>query len=129
MAHLKPPCSAPFTLLDSGLRKERRRKKKITNIISFDDGLDVGAEDEEEGSEDVGRGGRKSAAGRVSSEETLEPLEFLPTQNGLPEAEHGIVTWAETSPKNKSIDVEEDDEDFYGRRQPEPQEDPASEEQ
>ncbi|XP_055746276.1 sorting nexin-29-like isoform X2 [Salvelinus fontinalis] len=32
---------------DSGLRKERRRKKKITNIISFDD-LDGGAEDEEE---------------------------------------------------------------------------------
>uniref|UniRef100_A0A8B9KJ53 Sorting nexin 29 n=1 Tax=Astyanax mexicanus TaxID=7994 RepID=A0A8B9KJ53_ASTMX len=119
------------TSADSGLRKERRRKKKITNIISFDDDLDAGAEDEEDGSEDVGRSVRKSVTGRVSSEETLEPPDFLPSQNGLPEPEHGIFSWAETPPQNgvlpdsKSIDYEEDDdEDFYGRSRLEPQEDP-----
>ncbi|XP_049320867.1 sorting nexin-29 [Astyanax mexicanus] len=124
------------TSADSGLRKERRRKKKITNIISFDDDLDAGAEDEEDGSEDVGRSVRKSVTGRVSSEETLEPPDFLPSQNGLPEPDHGIVSWAETPPQNgvlpdsKSIDNEEDDdEDFYGRSRLEPREDPLPGEQ
>ncbi|KAL7868993.1 hypothetical protein AOLI_G00129810 [Acnodon oligacanthus] len=123
------------TSTDSGLRKERRRKKKVTNIISFDDNLDVGAEDEEEGNEDVGRS-VKNTARCLSSEEAEEPPESLSTQNGLSEPSDGIISWAETPPQNgvlsdtKSIDnEEEDDEDFYGKSQPEPQEDPASEEQ
>ncbi|KAL7857223.1 hypothetical protein SRHO_G00161220 [Serrasalmus rhombeus] len=124
------------TSTDSGLRKERRRKKKITNIISFDDNLDVGVEDEEEGNEDVGRSVGKNTACCLSSEEAEEPPESLSAQNGLPEPSDGIISWAETPPQNgilsdtKSIDnEEEDDEDFYGKSQPDTQEDPASEEQ
>uniref|UniRef100_A0AAR2LCX7 Sorting nexin 29 n=1 Tax=Pygocentrus nattereri TaxID=42514 RepID=A0AAR2LCX7_PYGNA len=124
------------TSTDSGLRKERRRKKKITNIISFDDNLDVGVEDEEEGNEDVGRSVGKNTACCLSSEEAEEPPESLSAQNGLLEPSDGIISWAETPPQNgilsdtKSIDnEEEDDEDFYRKSQPDTQEDPASEEQ
>uniref|UniRef100_A0A673JL72 Sorting nexin 29 n=1 Tax=Sinocyclocheilus rhinocerous TaxID=307959 RepID=A0A673JL72_9TELE len=111
------------TSADSGLRKERRRKKKITNIISFDD--DVGVEDEDEAGEDVVRSLRKSTAGHVSSEEALEPPDSTsPIHNGL--TEPGIVSWAETPPQNgvlpdtKSIDNEEEEEDdIYGKSRPE----------
>ncbi|XP_051529654.1 sorting nexin-29-like isoform X2 [Myxocyprinus asiaticus] len=117
------------TSADSGLRKERRRKKKITNIISFDDDLDVGAEDEDEAGEEVVRSLRKSAVGHVSSEEALDPPDSIfPTQNGL--IEPGIVSWGETPPQNgvlsdnKSIGNEEEEEDdIYGNSRPEPQED------
>ncbi|MCJ8738481.1 hypothetical protein PDJAM_G00036200 [Pangasius djambal] len=124
------------TSADSGLRKERRRKKKITNIISFDDDLDAGAEDEDEGCGGVRRSLRKSTTGDVNSEEVLEACELSFSQNGLPEPEHGILSWAETPPQNgvlldtKSIDHEEDeDEDFYGKSQPALQEDHGSGEQ
>ncbi|KAI4904314.1 hypothetical protein NFI96_015174 [Prochilodus magdalenae] len=122
------------TSADSGLKKERRRKKKITNIISFDDDLDVGAEDEEEGNEYVGRSAGNNTVGCLSSEEALKPPEILPIENGLAESGHGIVNWAETPPQNgiltdtKSID-DEDDEDFYGKSQSGPQEDIESGEQ
>lgn len=123
-------------LLDSGLRKERRRKKKITNIISFDDDLDAGAEDEDEGVEGVRRSLRKSVTSYVNSEEAFEACESSPSQNGLPEPVHGIISWAETPPQNgvlldtKSTDPEEDeDEDFYGKSQPALQEDHGSGEQ
>lgn len=118
------------TSADSGLRKERRRKKKITNIISFDDDLDAGAEDEDEAGEDVVRSLRKSAVGHVSSEEALDPPHSTsPVHNGL--TEPGIVSWAETPPQNgllpdtKSIDNEEEDEDdIYRKNRPElPEED------
>ncbi|XP_051959424.1 sorting nexin-29 [Xyrauchen texanus] len=120
------------TSADSGLRKERRRKKKITNIISFDDDLDVGAEDEDEAGEDIVRTLRKSAVGYVNSEESLDPLNSTsPTQNGL--IETGIVSWAETPPQNgvlhesKRIDNEEEEEDdSYGKSRTEPQEDHGS---
>ncbi|KAG7325176.1 hypothetical protein KOW79_011492 [Hemibagrus wyckioides] len=124
------------TSADSGLRKERRRKKKITNIISFDDDLDAGAEDEDEGCGGGTRGLRKSTMGDANSEDALEACESSPLQNGLPEPEHGIISWAETPPQNgvllesKSIDHEEDeDEDFYGKSQPALQEDQESGEQ
>ncbi|KAK3559601.1 hypothetical protein QTP86_013543 [Hemibagrus guttatus] len=124
------------TSADSGLRKERRRKKKITNIISFDDDLDAGAEDEDEGCGGVARGLRKSTTGDVNSEDALEACGSFPIQNGLPEPEHGIISWAETPPQNgvllesKSIDHEEDeDEDFYDKSQPALQEDQGSGEQ
>ncbi|XP_053367004.1 sorting nexin-29 isoform X2 [Clarias gariepinus] len=124
------------TSADSGLRKERRRKKKITNIISFDDDLDVGAEDEDEGCVGVTRSLRKSTTGDVNSEEALETCESPPLQNGLPEPEHGIISWAETPPQNgilldtKSTDHDEDDEeDFYSKSRPEPQEDHTTGEQ
>ncbi|XP_047015374.1 sorting nexin-29 isoform X2 [Ictalurus punctatus] len=124
------------TSADSGLRKERRRKKKITNIISFDDDLDAGAEDEDEGCGGVRRSLRKSTTGDVTSEEGLEACESSPLQNGLPEPEHGIISWAETPPQNgalldtKSMYHEEDeDEDFYGKSRPVPQEDHGSGEQ
>ncbi|XP_047673693.1 sorting nexin-29 [Tachysurus fulvidraco] len=123
------------TSTDSGLRKERRRKKKITNIISFDDDLDAGAEDEDEGCGGV-LSLRKSTTGDVNSEDALEACETSPLQNGLPEPEHGIISWAETPPQNgvllvsKSTDHEEDeDEDFYGKSQPVLQEDQGSGEQ
>ncbi|XP_060715996.1 sorting nexin-29 isoform X1 [Tachysurus vachellii] len=123
------------TSADSGLRKERRRKKKITNIISFDDDLDAGAEDEDEGCGGV-LSLRKSTTGDVNSEDALEACESSPLQNGLPEPEHGIISWAETPPRNgvllesKSTDHEEDeDEDFYGKSQPALQEDQGSGEQ
>lgn len=122
--------------LDSGLKKERRKKKKITNIISFDDDLDAGAEDEDEGCGGIRRSLRKNTAGDANSEEALEACESSASQNGLPEPEHGIITWAETPPQNgvvldtKSIDHEEDeDEDFYGKSQPALQEDHGSGEQ
>uniref|UniRef100_A0A8C1J5A8 Sorting nexin 29 n=1 Tax=Cyprinus carpio TaxID=7962 RepID=A0A8C1J5A8_CYPCA len=113
------------TSADSGLRKERRRKKKITNIISFDDDLDVGVEDEDEAGEDFVRSLRKSTAGHVSSEDALEPPDSTyPIHNGL--TEPGIVSWAETPPQNgvlpdtKSIDNEEEEEyDIYGKSRPE----------
>uniref|UniRef100_A0A8C1J574 Sorting nexin 29 n=1 Tax=Cyprinus carpio TaxID=7962 RepID=A0A8C1J574_CYPCA len=116
------------TSADSGLRKERRRKKKITNIISFDDDLDVGVEDEDEAGEDFVRSLRKSTAGHVSSEDALEPPDSTyPIHNGL--TEPGIVSWAETPPQNgvlpdtKSIDNEEEEEyDIYGKSRPEPSE-------
>lgn len=121
---------------DSGLRKERRRKKKITNIISFDDDLDAGAEDDDEGGRGVRRSLRKSTTGDVNSEEALEACESSPSQNGLPEPEHGIISWAETPPQNgifldtKNTDHEEDeDEDFYGKSQPALQEDHGSDDQ
>ncbi|XP_016091851.1 sorting nexin-29-like [Sinocyclocheilus grahami] len=114
------------TSADSGLRKERRRKKKITNIISFDD--DVGMEDEDEAGEDFVRSLRKSTVGHVSSEEALEPPDSTsPIHNGP--TEPGIVSWAETPPQNgvlpdtKSIDNEEEEEDdIYGKSRPEPSE-------
>ncbi|KAI2658524.1 Sorting nexin-29 [Labeo rohita] len=114
--------------IDSGLRKERRRKKKITNIISFDDDLDAGAEDEDEAGEDVVRSLRKNTVGHVSSEEALNPPDSTsPVHNGL--TEPGIVSWAETPPQNgvlpdtKSIDNEEEEEDdIYGKNRPEPTE-------
>uniref|UniRef100_A0A671LMQ9 Sorting nexin 29 n=1 Tax=Sinocyclocheilus anshuiensis TaxID=1608454 RepID=A0A671LMQ9_9TELE len=112
------------TSADSGLRKERRRKKKITNIISFDDDV----EGEDEAGEDFVRSLRKSTAGHVSSEEALEPPDSTsPIHNGL--TEPGIVSWAETPPQNgvlpdtKSIDNEEEEEDdIYGKSRPEPSE-------
>lgn len=117
------------------MRKERRRKKKITNIISFDDDLDAGAEDEDEGFGGV-LSLRKSTTGDVNSEDALEACESSPLQNGLPEPEHGIISWPETPPQNgvllesKSTDHEEDeDEDFYGKSQPALQEDQGSGEQ
>uniref|UniRef100_A0A8C6PE38 Sorting nexin 29 n=1 Tax=Nothobranchius furzeri TaxID=105023 RepID=A0A8C6PE38_NOTFU len=87
------------TSADSGLRKERRRKKMITNIISFDDDLDGGAEDEGEGEEDSQRGRvmRRSvvALAQSSVEDGIDPLEptvsTSPAQNGL--AEPGLVSW------------------------------------
>ncbi|XP_067224683.1 sorting nexin-29 isoform X5 [Chanodichthys erythropterus] len=114
------------TSADSGLRKERRRKKKITNIISFDD--DMGAEDEDEAGVDVVRSLRKSTVGHVSSEEALDPPDSTsPVHNGL--TEPGIVSWAETPPQNgvlpdtKSIDNEEEEEDdSYGKSRQEPPE-------
>lgn len=136
MQHLKLPGFCSLCCLDSGLRKERRRKKKITNIISFDDDLDAGAEDEDEGCGGGMRGLRKSTMGDANSEDALEACESSPLQNGLPEPEHGIISWAETPPQNgvllesKSIDHEEDeDEDFYGKSQPALQEDQGSGEQ
>ncbi|XP_051969174.1 sorting nexin-29-like isoform X3 [Xyrauchen texanus] len=114
------------TSADSGLRKERRRKKKMTNIISFDDDLNVGAEDEDEAGEEVVRSLRKSAVGHVSSEEALDPPDSIfPTQNGL--MVPGIASWGEMPsqngflPDSKSIDNEE--EDIYGNGRPEPLED------
>ncbi len=122
-------------ILDSGLRKERRRKKKITNIISFDDDLDAGAEDEDEAGEDIVRSLRKSTVGHVSSEEALDPPDSTsPVHNGL--TEPGIVSWAETPPQNgvlpdtKSIDNEDEEDDIYGKSRPEPpEEDPGNGEQ
>lgn len=123
LVHLALNC-----ILDSGLKKERRRKKKITHIISFDDALDGGAEDDDEAGEDVLRSLGKSVVGRVSSEEALDPPDSIyPTQNGLTEA--GIVSWAETPPQNgvlpdtKSIDNEEEDEEDIYRKRPELEED------
>ncbi|XP_066520595.1 sorting nexin-29 isoform X2 [Hoplias malabaricus] len=113
------------TSADSGLRKEHRRKKKITNIISFDDDLDMGVEDEEEGTEVVFRSVRKTTLDPVCSEEALDPPESMLTPNSLPEPEHGIVCWAESPPNNevlcdaKSIDNDDDDEESYGKSQPE----------
>lgn len=114
---------------DSGLRKERRKKKKITNIISFDDNLDGGAEDEDE--EVVGRTAtlRKSTtAPQVSLEEGIYPLEssfsLSPLQNGLPDP--GIVSWAGSPPfsralpDTKIIDNDDEEEEVYKSR-PQPQ--------
>uniref|UniRef100_A0A671V1Y3 Sorting nexin 29 n=1 Tax=Sparus aurata TaxID=8175 RepID=A0A671V1Y3_SPAAU len=95
----------------SGLRKERRRKKKITNIISFDDDLD---------------GGSHTAPAQNSVEEGVDPLEPVfsesLTQNGL--VEPGIVSWVGSPhpsrtpplatpplPDSKSIDNEEEEEE------------------
>ncbi|XP_076856447.1 sorting nexin-29 [Brachyhypopomus gauderio] len=136
---LRPDCpSDPLpvlthvTVADPGLRKERRRKKKITNIISFDDDLDVGAEYEEEGADRVGGAARKSVAPHEGSE-VMEHVGSPLAHNGLAESEHGIVSWAETPPQNglfpdtKSVDNdEEDDEDFYGKCRQEPREEPGS---
>ncbi|TNN04106.1 hypothetical protein fugu_001135 [Takifugu bimaculatus] len=83
------------TSADSGLRKERRRKKKITNIISFDDDLD--GEDEEEGDSQKSSVLRKShtAPAQSSAEDGIDPLGPVfsesPAQNGT--AEPGIVSW------------------------------------
>ncbi|XP_071250151.1 sorting nexin-29-like isoform X2 [Salvelinus alpinus] len=89
---------------DSGLRKERRRKKKITNIISFDDDLDGGYEDEEVGGSTATL--RKSTtAPQVSLEEGTDPLEasfsLSPPQNGMPEP--GIVGWARSPPFSRAL--------------------------
>ncbi|XP_058477293.1 sorting nexin-29 isoform X1 [Solea solea] len=118
------------TSADSGLKRERRRKKKITNIISFDDDLDGGAEDEEDGDEDSQKMGalRKShtAPAHSSVEEGIDPLgptfSHSPAQNGL--VESGIVSWVgsphpcRTSPittpplpDSKRIDNEEEEEE------------------
>uniref|UniRef100_A0A8C6VV67 Sorting nexin 29 n=1 Tax=Nothobranchius furzeri TaxID=105023 RepID=A0A8C6VV67_NOTFU len=118
------------TSADSGLRKERRRKKMITNIISFDDDLDGGAEDEGEGEEDSQRGRvmRRSvvALAQSSVEDGIDPLEptvsTSPAQNGL--AEPGLVSWvgsprpfrtaspaAPPLPDSKSLDNEEEEEE------------------
>lgn len=133
---MKLPGFCSLCVLDSGLRKERRRKKKITNIISFDDDLDAGAEDEDEGCAGIRRSLRKSTTGDVNTEEALEACGSSPSQNGMPEPEHGIISWAETPPQNgvlidtKNTDHDEDeDEDFYGKSQPTLQEDHGSEEQ
>ncbi|XP_055789130.1 sorting nexin-29-like isoform X2 [Salvelinus fontinalis] len=89
---------------DSGLRKERRRKKKITNIISFNDDLDGGDEDEEVGGSTATL--RKSTtAPQVSLEEGTDPLEasfsLSPPQNGIPEP--GIVSWAGSPPFSRAL--------------------------
>uniref|UniRef100_A0A3Q3BHH8 Sorting nexin 29 n=1 Tax=Kryptolebias marmoratus TaxID=37003 RepID=A0A3Q3BHH8_KRYMA len=118
------------TSADSGLRKERRRKKKITNIISFDDDLDCGAEDEEEGEEDSqkARAMRKSRAAPAQSsvEEGIDPLEPTlsesPAHNGV--VKPGLVNWvgsphpcrtapadAPPLPDSKSVDNEEEEEE------------------
>lgn len=133
-------CASSVPFEDSGLRKERRRKKKITNIISFDDD-DPDGEEPYEGVRSPRKGlavtatptavegAATSAAvpvpvGQGSPEENLdliqpleaqEALEPSPAQNGL--LESGIVGWATTPPHNgapldtKSIDNEEEDED------------------
>ncbi|XP_011603085.2 sorting nexin-29 isoform X1 [Takifugu rubripes] len=114
------------TSADSGLRKERRRKKKITNIISFDDDLD--GEDEEEGDSQKSSVLRKShtAPAQSSAEDGIDPLEPIfsesPAQNGT--AEPGIVSWVGSPhpsrtppatspplPDTRSIDNEEDEEE------------------
>ncbi|XP_012694421.1 sorting nexin-29 [Clupea harengus] len=139
------------TSADSGLKNVRRRKKKITNIISFDD-----EDPDEEEPYDGIRSPRKSLMGttaaavpmgEVSPEEALEPpepleaqeaqesLEPSPSQNGL--LGSGIVGWATTPPYNgvpldsKSIDNEEEDEDedVYGKGRVVPQEESGSTEQ
>lgn len=114
--------------LDSGLRRERRRKKKITNIISFNDDLDVGAQDEEDREEDSHKTMRKShtAPAQSSVEEGIDPLEPVftetPTQNGA--AEPGTITWVGSPhpsctppaatpplPDTRSVDNEEEEEE------------------
>ncbi|MED6291015.1 Sorting nexin-29 [Characodon lateralis] len=123
------------TSADSGLRKERRRKKKITNIISFDDDLDGGAEDEEDGEEDLQKvkATRRSRAAPAQSsvEEGMDPLEPTfsesPARNGVPD--QSIVGWVgsphpcRTAPPaespllgSKSIDNEEEEEEMYKPR-------------
>ncbi|XP_068610992.1 sorting nexin-29 [Brachionichthys hirsutus] len=120
---------------ESGLRKERRRRKKITNIISFDDDLDGGVEDEEEGEECSQKLGvlRKShtAPAQSSVEEGIDPFfSELPAQNGI--AEPPVVSWVGSPhhsrtpsaatpplPDSKSIDDEEEedeDEEMYKPR-------------
>uniref|UniRef100_A0A8C6PEM6 Sorting nexin 29 n=1 Tax=Nothobranchius furzeri TaxID=105023 RepID=A0A8C6PEM6_NOTFU len=107
------------TSADSGLRKERRRKKMITNIISFDDDLDDSQR---------GRVMRRSvvALAQSSVEDGIDPLEptvsTSPAQNGL--AEPGLVSWvgsprpfrtaspaAPPLPDSKSLDNEEEEEE------------------
>uniref|UniRef100_A0A8C8JS48 Sorting nexin 29 n=1 Tax=Oncorhynchus tshawytscha TaxID=74940 RepID=A0A8C8JS48_ONCTS len=112
---------------DSGLRKERRRKKKITNIISFDD-LDGGAEDEEEVWGGTVTLRKSTTAPQVSLEEGIYPLEssfsLSPLQNGLPDP--GIVSWAGSPPfsralpDTKIIDNDDEEEEVYKSR-PQPQ--------
>ncbi|XP_054611492.1 sorting nexin-29 isoform X2 [Dunckerocampus dactyliophorus] len=117
------------TSADSGLRRERRRKKKITNIISFDDDLDGGAEDEEDGEEDFQKTVEmmsKSQASPVQSsvEEGLDLLEpsFSESQNGL--VDPGSLSWVGSPrpprtppmptplrPDSKSIDNEEEEDE------------------
>ncbi|KAL4624527.1 sorting nexin-29, partial [Arapaima gigas] len=114
---------------DSGLRKERRRKKKITNIISFDDGDTRGAEDEEA---EMGGVLKKTGGTLGSSEEALDPCGESPTANGGLEA--GIISWQSdqihnhngTLPDTKSIDNDEEDEDLYSKSRPEPEEEQQS---
>ncbi|KAM9772879.1 sorting nexin-29 isoform 2-T2 [Syngnathus typhle] len=91
------------TSADSGLRKERRRKKKITNIISFDDDLEAGSVEE--------------------GIDLLEPsFQESPSHNGLDDI--ATLTWVGSPhhsrtpplptpplPDRKSIDNEEEDED------------------
>ncbi|XP_059388070.1 sorting nexin-29-like isoform X2 [Carassius carassius] len=83
------------TSADSGLRKERRRKKKITNIISFDDDFDTGAEDEDEAGEDVVRSLRKSMNGvlpdtkSIDNEEEEEDDIYGKSRPEPPEEDHG----------------------------------------
>ncbi|XP_068162112.1 sorting nexin-29 [Antennarius striatus] len=137
------------TSADSGLRKERRRKKKITNIISFDDDLDGGVEDEEEGEECSQKMSalRKShtAPAQSSVEEGIDPLEpvfsELPAQNGI--AEPTVVSWVGSPhhsrtpppatpplPDSKSIDnEEEEDEEMYKPRAQAQEEEPISSDQ
>ncbi|XP_037133418.1 sorting nexin-29 isoform X1 [Syngnathus acus] len=116
------------TSADSGLRKERRRKKKITNIISFDDDLEAG--DEEEGDNDFPKIGgiSKVQADPVQSSveegiDLLEPsFQESPSHNGLDDI--AALTWVGSPhhsrtpplptpplPDRKSIDNEEEDED------------------
>uniref|UniRef100_A0A7N6BND3 Sorting nexin 29 n=1 Tax=Anabas testudineus TaxID=64144 RepID=A0A7N6BND3_ANATE len=99
------------TSADSGLKKERRRKKKITNIISFDDDLN---------------GGSDTAPAQSSVEEGIDPLEpafsHSPAQNGLVEPE--VMSWvgsphpsrtapitSPSLPDSKNIDNEEEEEE------------------
>ncbi|XP_077407175.1 sorting nexin-29 isoform X2 [Vanacampus margaritifer] len=130
------------TSADSGIRKERRRKKKITNIISFDDDLDGGAEDEEDGEDDFPKMGGigKTRADPVQSSVEEEGADLLvpsfpesPSHNGLDDT--APTTWvgsphhSRTPPMptppladRKSIDNDEEDEeeaaeeDAYKRR-------------
>ncbi|KAK7918686.1 hypothetical protein WMY93_009970 [Mugilogobius chulae] len=118
------------TSADSGLRKERRKKKKITNIISFEDDLDGGAEDEDEAEDDHNKSLRKShtapAQPQSSVEEGVDPLDSSysasPAQNGV--MEPGIVSWVGSPhpsrtppistpalPDSKSLDNEEEEEE------------------
>uniref|UniRef100_A0A7N9AM35 Sorting nexin 29 n=1 Tax=Mastacembelus armatus TaxID=205130 RepID=A0A7N9AM35_9TELE len=112
------------TSADSGLRRERRRKKKITNIISFDDELEGG----------MGTMTKSHTAPAQSSvEKGIDPLEPAfsqsPAENGVVEPD--VVSWvgsphpsrtaaiaAPPLPDSKSIDndEEEEEEEMYKPR-------------
>ncbi|XP_015232582.1 PREDICTED: sorting nexin-29 [Cyprinodon variegatus] len=129
------PVMPRSTSADSGLRKERRRKKKITNIISFDDDLDGGAEDEEDGEWDSQKPKEARTSGapptQSSVEEGIDPLEPTlsesPAQNGIPEP--CIANWVGSPhpcrtappagpplPDSQDIENEEEEEEMYKPR-------------
>ncbi|XP_038130098.1 sorting nexin-29 [Cyprinodon tularosa] len=128
------PVMPRSTSADSGLRKERRRKKKITNIISFDDDLDGGAEDEEDGEWDSQKPKEARTSGapptQSSVEEGIDPLEPTlsesPAQNGIPEP--CIANWVGSPhpcrtappagpPLPDSQDIENEEEMYKPRTQ------------